>query len=785
MIVARTTHRRPGGTLYRSLIAEMIFPTVLALGGFTLAVLTNDLVGLTDLVINRGLPASTVLLITLYKAIPITSQMVPFAVLVGALVALGRLGADREILVLEASGISAARLLGPVLAFAAAMTGIAIALSLYIAPWSHRQLDATLLEASRIRPGAAIQAGAANRFGQWRLQAREVSSSGDSMRGVLVWLPDARETVFAEAGHLESDETGSIRVTLENGAMLPDPRVRPREIRFEQMTLTLPREEKPMRAAGSDEFVASTLRELALAARGLEAKGDGTPASEGEAPEPSERTDQSPTEVARAEVAQRAWVELNQRLALPVATLVFGLLVVPLFLSRATYSRAGGAVLGLVGTVVYYGLVQLGQTLVQAGMFGVTAGVWLPNLVLGGVALLMAFRLPRMSSFGRHSDRTRERSRRRRQRRERADAGRIRAHRWPLQRYVAGRFVRMALLCFTLLLVAYLVVDVLERMRWIAHFGATGGETLRYFGARLPLLASRVVPMALLAGTALTVSLLAVQGELVAIRACGIPAPRALLPILAICGLVAPAYFLLNNEVLPRSNALQHYLKYVVIKGSAGRADAGRFWHLAGDDVYEVDSLDTEAGTATNLTIYRLRADHTPVSRSDAREARHIGGGFWRLVDPMRVEVSADGVREVQAAPFEELGQTLSKRVDTRHLSVGELGSEISELEDAGFEATPFRVDYWVKIATPVACLVLPALALLFAVSGPPFPSSALTLMMSVAVAVAYVLLTGVGTSLGYSRALSPVLAAWAPNLVFAAVATYLGLRLRGFGQTF
>jgi lipopolysaccharide export LptBFGC system permease protein LptF len=45
------------------------------------------------------------------------------------------------------------------------------------------------------------------------------------------------------------------------------------------------------------------------------------------------------------------------------------------------------------------------------------------------------------------------------------------------------------------------------------------------------------------------------------------------------------------------------------------------------------------------------------------------------------------------------------------------------------------------------------------------------------------VLLTGVGASFGYSGALPPWLAGSAPTLVFAAIAAYLGLRLRGFGQ--
>jgi lipopolysaccharide export system permease protein len=116
---------------------------------------------------------------------------------------------------------------------------------------------------------------------------------------------------------------------------------------------------------------------------------------------------------------------------------------------------------------------------------------------------------------------------------------------------------------------------------------------------------------------------------------------------------------------------------------------------------------------------------------------------------------------------------------------VGELQDEIEEVEASGLDATHYRVDLFVKLASPVACLVLPALALFFAVGGPPHPTSATTLVLSAVVAVSYVLLTGVWTSFGYSGAISPWLAGWAPTLLFAVVAAYLGLRLRGFGQSF
>ena len=90
MSVADLVHRRPGLTLYRYVALEALVPSLLALLGLTTVVLTQDLLGFSDLVVNRGLSTATVAKIAFLKAVPTASLIAPFAVLIGCLVALGR-----------------------------------------------------------------------------------------------------------------------------------------------------------------------------------------------------------------------------------------------------------------------------------------------------------------------------------------------------------------------------------------------------------------------------------------------------------------------------------------------------------------------------------------------------------------------------------------------------------------------------------------------------------------------------------------------------------------------
>jgi LPS export ABC transporter permease LptG/LPS export ABC transporter permease LptF len=751
MEVAAPLHRRPGLTLYRYVASEAAWPTLIALFGLTTVVLTQNLLGLTDLFVNRGLSGRAVSLIAFYQAVPTATLMLPFAVLMGCLVALGRFGADLEILALEASGVTAARLVWPFVAFAAVMTLLSAGLSLTAAPWTNRALTQVFEEISREKPWAQIHQGTVIRMGDWQLESREVNARGDRLKGVLLWIPEVGQTVFARSGRIDQLNDGSTQLTLSRGKAVLSGNKGPQTIAFDELRVQLPEGDSLLRDA-EERFPGLTLRELAEQARSFVATSENR--------------------------LSRAAIEFHRRFSLPVATLIFGLLAVPLFLVRTNFSRAAGGVIGMLCTISYYGLIQLGEGLVQGGVIGIAAAAWFPNVILSLLAGVLIVRARRKAVLGHAFDRPQVRAKH-----FARDVSRpLRSRAYPLPRYIAGRFIRLAILSFGILLVAYLLIDIMERLQWFSRHQATGMEILRFYGARVVLLASRVVPMSLLVATALTVSLLAVEGELIGMRACGIPAPKALIPVLVIAAFVVPGDALLNNVLVPRANSLADHLKRSEIKEKVAQVKRERrkeaVWHRSGNQILEARRFDPDRGSAQGLSIYEIGDDRLPVSRTDAVAARHVGNGWWLMTDPVRIEVSEDRVRTVPSPNFANLGESLPAEVDTMHLSVPQISALIDEAELDNVDATPLRVDLHVKLAQPLACILLPALVLFFAVGGPPFPGPAQTLLLSVVVGISHILLTGVSRSLGYGGAVPPVIGGWGPMLIFLFADVFFGLRL-------
>jgi LPS export ABC transporter permease LptG len=743
----RPAPHRPGVILYRYLARELLVTTCFALGGFTLVVLTKDFTGYSELVINRGAGIAQVGSIIFFQSLPLMSQMLPFAVLVGGLVGLGRLSNDLEIMVMSALAIEPRQLVAPVALFGAAAAIFGLLLALFAAPWAHRGLEKSLQEIADDNPGAEIQPGVMTRFGDWKLEAREVSGGGRELSRVLLWVPSIGETVFAETAEIVNGQRGGREIALYSGAFLFDTREAARGIRFEEMRTELPSPEDFARSSLANRLAGMRLAALYSMA------GDST----------------------RREDALDARSELRRRFVLPTAVALFGALALPLVLSRSRASRSSGAVLGIALTIAYYGLVQVAAGLTERApeLGGLTA--WLPNFVLLALTIFLYRQLAKPWAAAKLSARF-ESSFLQRSRGRMRSAGAVRARRWPLPRYVAGHFLQLSLVCFGALVAAYLLVDILERLQWFARHAASFEEITRFYMARIPLLVSRVVPMGLLVAMALTVSLLTSQGELVGMRSCGISARRALRPTLLVCLLVMPLSFFLNDQIVSRTNELADLIKQRDIRGQGTRRSA--IWSTNGRALYQLESLDTSLGTADEIVVYELGANGLPESRVDASRARYVGDGRWRLEEATRIEMTPDGrVHPTPPRATADLGEEPSSELDLMHLSVSETWALIDEFAATGDSTTALEVDLHLKLATPLACMLLPALVMLFAVSGPPFPSSALTLVLASAVAVVYTLAAGAFASFGRGGVLPPWVGGWGPALLASCALVWLGWR--------
>ena len=96
-----TSFRPTSPTLVRYILRELVAPTLMGFSIFTFFLLMNFLLDLAELVIRDGIGIADVGRFFLYNMPHIIVLTLPMAVLVGGLVAFGRMSADFEIAIEE------------------------------------------------------------------------------------------------------------------------------------------------------------------------------------------------------------------------------------------------------------------------------------------------------------------------------------------------------------------------------------------------------------------------------------------------------------------------------------------------------------------------------------------------------------------------------------------------------------------------------------------------------------------------------------------------------------
>ncbi len=719
-----------GRTLRRRIRREVTRSTLLAAIGLLAPILLADLVGLADLMINRGFRVSQILPLVALRLVPALSVAIPPAVLVAGLATLGRMHTHGERTALASCGIAPLRLARPFLGSAFGFCFVVAALTLEAAPWSHRSVNALVAEAAQLNPAATLQSGRVGRFANLRVRAREVSANGDRLSGVAVWLPSIETTAFAKRAVVARGPEGPATVSLEEGVILYPNQSSLTRVEFASL-------EQPLVPPQEETLAVNTLDATSSQVLWRQAQRAG----------------------ARAEAG-----ELHRRIASAAAPWVLGCLALALGLGPGSRSRAGGILLALLGLVAYYGVVQLGEGFARNPAFSPALAAWLPNVLLLSVSLaLLAVRGTGLKGRARPSSH-RPAARRR-----------LRVRPWALERYWLRAFVEITTLCLLGLLLVSLFVDILDNLKWFAKYAAQLEEIGRYYQARVPILLSRVLPLALVTGAGITTGRFAASNELIASRVCGVAPLRTALPIVFVCSLMAGLQHQLANEWVPRFSARASQIKQLEIKNRSAEREA--VWFPTDRLLFEVAYLDPLNGLARDVVVYELDAEGLPLSRTETVQARHTGGGVWLLEEPHRMLLAERGLRTVRSERYAQWGEDLTTEVDTGDLTLIALRREIETARRDGYDPRRFQVDYHLRLAAPFACAVLPALILLYANVGPPFPAVSRIVLTGLGLALFHGVGSAATAALAFGGVLPPAAAGWGPLGLLGFGGALWGLR--------
>jgi lipopolysaccharide export LptBFGC system permease protein LptF len=250
----------------------------------------------------------------------------------------------------------------------------------------------------------------------------------------------------------------------------------------------------------------------------------------------------------------------------------------------------------------------------------------------------------------------------------------------------------------------------------------------------------------------------------------------------------------MEERVLAVANRRADQLKHLIRGGSPQTFDVlNRKWVVGRQgEVYHYQFFNPRNRELNGVSIFEFDlAAHALTRRAYAGRAvylaarsREAGKPLWQLSSGWTRQFDAGtNVREYE--PFDETTQTLeaadyfvTEVPEPRRMNYPQLSRYIDELRQSGYDVLGHEVELYRKVAFPFVTLVMTFIAVPFAVTTGR-RGAMYGIGVGIVLALLYWTMISIFAAFGAGGLISPLLAAWAPNLVFGAAAIVLLLTVR------
>ena len=758
----------------RYVIRQVLMPFLLGLLVFTFIFIIPALMNYAEDLVSKGV-SGLIIAGLMFRLIPQALAItLPMALLLALLVAFGRLSADREFVALQACGVSLLRLLRPVGLIAVTAWAATTYVLIFAVPTANQTFRQIVFDVISERAEGDVKPRVFfDDFPGIVLYAREVPTTGGGWNGVF--LADLRKeqqpaVYLARRGQVVIDrERQRIDLVLDDVTTHTTGTDGEYDVgHLKSLRLSVD--------AGAlfGSVVAKTHREMTIAELRAQIAENSTII---------DQTTGRPLSTHNEKMA------IHTKFSIPVACLVFGLIGLALGATHRRDGMLGSFVLGIIVLFAYYVPLYLGPAMVKGNMVPPWLGMWLANIVLGALGIAMfvwrdrvadqPIRIPAPAWL---------------QRLGRGGGFLARARGMKiLDRYVASAYLRYLLLCAVSLIAIFYVSTFIETSDKVFKGTASLSMLLEYFRYATPQWIYYALPVAVLLATLVTIALLTKNSELIVMKACGISLYRVALPMFATAAIVGAVLFALEERVLGPSNRRAEEIRSVIRGGSPAAFDLLHARWLVGSrgQIYHYQWFDPKGHRVSGLSVYEFsermermtRRSYVNLATWDQSEDEDPLDQ-WKVDQGWTREFGEDD--EVRAfKPFvadtmrlETANYFGTEEPDARFMGYSELREHTKVLAASGFHVVPQQVAVARKLAFPFVVVVMTLLAVPFGVTIG--RSGAMGgIGVGIALAISYWTVISVFSALGSGGALSPLLAAWAPNLLFGSAAAYLLLTVR------
>ncbi len=355
-----------------------------------------------------------------------------------------------------------------------------------------------------------------------------------------------------------------------------------------------------------------------------------------------------------------------------------------------------------------------------------------------------------------------------------------------LDSYVGHLYLRVFALAFIGMLGIFYIASFIDWSDKLFKGQATGQQLLLFLLYSTPQYSYYLVPLSTLISTLVTIGVLTRSSELIVMRACGISLYRVAVPLLTLGFLWSGAMFGLEETVLAQANRKADDLKRVMRGGTARTFDVmNRQWVLGKDGrLYHYLGFDPRSNVLHELSVFEFNQGAWRISRRTYATKAQYRSGQWNA-EKGWIRSFDDYSGSTEYTPYANSALRLepveyfrTEQPSAERMSFTDLRRYIGQLRTSGFDVVPYLVALHRKVSFPFVAVVMTLIGVPFAVTTGR-RGALYGIGIGIFLAITYWGLFIIFTAIGGAGMLTPALAAWAPNVMFLCIATYLMMTVR------
>lgn len=350
----------------------MIPPFVINLLFFNFIFLLTEILDITNMIVNYRISLFDVMLLLIYSMPHFLEFVIPMSVMTTVLLTFFRLSSDNEIVALKAGGISIYKLLPPVLLFCLIGCMLTGFMTIYGLPWGRLSFKKLTYEVASSNVNVGMKERTFN----------------DNFEGVMLYMNkiDLKNKALIDI-FIEDQRTKNIISTIvaPRGEIYSEPDKLLFHLRLHNGTINqVDIENKTVHSITFDTYdINLDLKKSVTTKKGRKDEKEMSIA---------ELNKYLKDTVNKDAKYYAALIEFHRKFSIPFACFALGLLGVPLGVQSKSAKRAFGLVFGLIFFLLYYLMLSAGWVFGETGVYPPLIGMWMPNIVIGGIGLYLFVR---------------------------------------------------------------------------------------------------------------------------------------------------------------------------------------------------------------------------------------------------------------------------------------------------------------------------------------------------------------------------------------------------------